>query len=281
MTKLAQLVDRSLLRLSGAEGTPFLQNLITCDIEGLKDGEATFGALLTPQGKILFDFFIQRDEAAFFIDIAADQRDALLKRLTFYKLRADVTIAIDELSVFAVWDGDATQGFSDPRFNQLGARFYAEKADTNATQSDWNTHRIDCGIAASGYDFELGSAFPHDVLMDQFGSVEKPAGIDFEKGCYVGQEVVSRMKHRGTARNRLVKVEAVNDGATSLPAVGTEVMAADKTIGTMGSSVGKQGLAIVRIDRVTTALEANTPITINDEPIGLSRPIYADYAWPE
>ncbi len=277
MIQSAHLTDRSLLRLSGSEVVSFLQNLITCDIENLEVSEAGFGALLSPQGKILFDFFVLREDDNFIFDTATNQRDNLFKRLMFYKLRANVDIELDARQVFVFWQGAEPHGFTDPRHPDLGGRLYSETIPTNAVQNSWEINRIDVGIPQSGIDFELGAVFPHDVLMDQFNNDERSTGIDFSKGCYVGQEVVSRMQHRGTARNRVVKVHC---DSHDLPPKSTEISAGGKTIGTLGGAVGQHGLAIVRIDRAASAIQEQIPFESAGYRVQLQKPEYADYAWP-
>ena len=274
MTRIAHLQNRSLFRLEGADTDDFLQNLITCDVTGLTQGAATFGALLTPQGKILFDFLLLKGKAGFLIDTDSVNRDAFAKRLTFYKLRADVSIDFaDDLKVFAAWDGKDLPGFSDPRLGDLGNRIYADTLETNVTEDDWNSHRIQVGVPQSGTDFDLGGSFPHEVLMDQFSG----AGVDFQKGCYVGQEVVSRMHHRGTARSRWVQV----DGVSQLPPKGTPVMAGERNIGTMGGNSGNMGLATIRLDRAKAALDSDIPIEADGVSLTVRLPGFATFDWPE
>ncbi|MGO7162640.1 folate-binding protein YgfZ, partial [Rhizobium johnstonii] len=229
------LKDRSLLFVSGAETQSFLQNLITTDIAALGADEARPGALLTPQGKILFDFVIWRDGEGYMIETDAGQRDGLLKRLTMYKLRAAVTLAPStEEGVTVCWGEDAdgsqgvrgSQGARDSRFAKAGITLIRRPGKHgDGKEALYDALRISHGIVTSGSDFALQDAFPHDVLMDFNG------GLSFRKGCYVGQEVVSRMQHRGTARRRVVTVSA----ATDLPGTGTEITAAGKPVGTLGS----------------------------------------------
>lgn len=261
MTQICLLESRALLSLGGEEAVSFLQNLVTCDVENLSTGDLAFGALLTPQGKVLFDFFLLKTTDGFLLDCPDAERAALQKRLMFYRLRAAVTIETDERQVFAAWGGTVenatTPAVIDPRNEALGYRIYTpfnEAPKVNATESDWNSHRIALGVAQSGSDFESGSVFPHDVLMDQDGS------IGFTKGCYVGQEVVSRMQHRGTARSRLVRI-ASKSGA-ELPPLGASVMTGEKIIGTMGSRSGANGLAIIRVDRFLKAKDDSLSVSV-------------------
>ncbi len=272
MIHIAHLESRALLRLHGSEVVSFLQNLITCEVESLGVDGAGFGALLTPQGKILFDFFVLREEQGFLLDVEKDQRAELAKRLTFYKLRADVSIENLEDKIFASWGEESLPGTTDPRTPSLGARSFGEEFTANCDEADWNAMRIKQAMPQSGLDFALESAFPHEVLMDQFG------GVDFIKGCYVGQEVVSRMQHRGNVRKRVVCVSAHNGEA--LPEFGNDIVAGERSLGNMGSSLGDTGLAIIRLDRMAKALSDNVPITSAGVALTFSRPEYASYEWP-
>jgi folate-binding protein YgfZ len=260
--KTAHLIDRALVRIDGEVAVDFLQNLITCNVEQLNEGEASFGALLTPQGKILFDFFCIRTTLGFLFDIASELQADFIKRMTFYKLRTPVEIAAasNGLKVFAVWnhqdklDIDAINiedghAFFDPRFAKMGVRIISSIIDANADLNDYNSHRISLGMPEGGADYSYGDTFPHDAMMDQFES--KDAGIAFTKGCYVGQEVVSRMQHRGTARRRVVMINSDQP----LPVTGSGIQASGKAIGKIGSCLSTNGLAMVRIDRLASALE--------------------------
>jgi tRNA-modifying protein YgfZ len=281
----AFLSSRAVIRVSGKEAQGFLHNLVTTDIEGLPEKEARPGALLTPQGKILFDFLIWRDPAAregedegdaFVIETDLSQRDALIRRLTMYKLRAAVTIAAGEDGVTVFWGEDAGRGtVTDGAFAKAGVALSRSAGGAAAEASEtgeaaYRDLRIDAGLAVSGDDFALQDAFPHDVLLDRSG------GLSFRKGCYVGQEVVSRMQHRGTARRRVVTVSA--DGP--LPAPGTEILAGEKPVGTLGSVSGNRGLAIVRTDRVSDALSGNTPLTAGGFAVTLSLPSWSGLEFP-
>ncbi len=266
------LRDRQLLRISGADAESFLQNLITTDLSSLGSDDARPGALLTPQGKIMFDFMIWREGAGFVIETDAGQREGLLKRLTMYRLRAAVALAADDADgVTVFWAEDAADGKEDSRFAKADVRLL-RRAGRHGEDAEALYHalRIACGIAVSGADYALSDAFPHDVLMDFNG------GLSFRKGCYVGQEVVSRMQHRGTARRRVVIV----DGAAALPPAGTEISAGGKPVGTLGSTVGAQGLAIVRIDRAGEAMAAGVPLLAGDVPVSLSLPAWSGLSFP-
>ncbi|MCQ2004759.1 YgfZ/GcvT domain-containing protein [Rhizobium sp. NRK18] len=269
----AHLEDRRLIRISGPDAESFLQNLITTDIAGLGAAEARPGALLTPQGKIMFDFMIFRTGDGFMIETDATQVETLLRRLMMYKLRANVTLAAeDNDGVTVVWGEDAPEGaVADSRFVTAGTPLYRLPGKLcDGDSQAFEVLRIGHGITVSGKDFALQDAFPHDVLMDRNG------GLSFKKGCYVGQEVVSRMQHRGTARRRPAIVTA-ESGSLSPD---TPLTAAGKPVGTIGSVSGSSAIAIVRIDRVGVALAAGTPILAGDTPVTLALPQWSGLSFP-
>lgn len=269
----ASLPDRALIQVSGADAEHFLHNLVTTDIAALPAGEAWPGALLTPQGKILFDFLVWRDGDGFVLDTTTGQRDALIKRLSMYKLRAAVEIvALEPEGVIVAWGEDADEtGLVDHRFAVAGVRVTRKPGAGQAeVPQGYDALRVLAGIAESGPDFALQDAFPHDVLFDLMG------GVSFRKGCYVGQEVVSRMQHRGTARRRVVVVTA----EAALPVTGTELLTGGKPIGTLGTVAGNRGLAIVRIDRAGEAIASATPILAGETAVTLSLPSWTGLAFP-
>ena len=280
--KAAFLPDRGVIKVSGADARGFLNNLVTSDLDGVKPGIGRFGALLTPQGKIVADFLVTEapgdDGGGFLIDCAHALAQGLADKLGFYRLRAKVLIEnlSDRLGVLAVWDGEPMTkpgpAFADPRDAGLGCRILvparlAHKAATLigaelVDAATYDAHRIGCGVPRGGVDFSYGDAFPHETNMDRLH------GVDFDKGCYIGQEVVSRMQHRGTARTRIMRL--VLDGAR--PEAGVEIRAGDKPVGTMGSSADGAGLALVRLDRAADALDAAVPLTAGGIVVRLADP---------
>lgn len=273
------LPDRALVTVTGADATALLQGVLTCDVETLGQGEARLGALLTPQGKILFDFLVSRIPDGFRLDTATERAADLAKRLTLYRLRAKAAIAADPtIAVAAAWAGASTAAHTDAaadsRHPEIGARLYTAVGafSADASEADYHAHRIALGVPEGGRDYAFGDAFPHEALMDQLG------GVDFRKGCYVGQEVVSRMQHRGTARTRILTAE-YRDGAA--PAPGSEVSAGQKVLGTAGSSAGARGLVTLRLDRLGDALAAGEPLRADGRILGVARPDYATFAMPE
>ncbi|NEI69880.1 folate-binding protein [Rhizobium lusitanum] len=266
------LKERSFIRVAGAEAESFLHNLITTDLASLGADEARPGALLTPQGKILFDFMIWRDGPGFLIETDTAQRESLLKRLTMYRLRAKVDFGVEGVEgVTVAWGDAATDGPRDSRFAKAGVALTRTPGEHGSEpEALYDELRIVNGIAVSGRDFALQDAFPHDVLMDLNG------GLGFRKGCYIGQEVVSRMHHRGTARRRVVIVK----GNAGLPASGTELTVGSKPIGTLGSTEGDIGLAIVRIDRAGEAITEGTAIQADNVEVSVSLPSWSGLSFP-
>jgi len=280
--KAAFLPDRGVVKITGETARDFLNNLVTSDTTRLQPGLGRFGALLTPQGKIMVDFLITEAPAGhgggFLIDCPKALAQTLADKLGFYRLRAKVGIEnlSDSLGVLAAWEGDAALKpdltFTDPRNAMLGLRIFvpAELAQKAANligadlvdASAYEAHRIATGVPRGGLDFIYGDAFPHETNMDRL------AGVDFDKGCYIGQEVVSRMQHRGTARTRTVRL--LLDGPA--PEAGSTILAGDKSVGTMGSAADHHGLALIRIDRVSDALEAGVPLTAGGLAIRIADP---------
>lgn len=276
----ALLNDRALISVSGPDAEHFLQNILTTDLDALGAGEAKPGALLAPQGKILFDFLISRaGDDGFRLECRADIADDFLRRLMLYRLRAKAEIAKQEQTLVAVaWGDDSSASVSDStmladaRFRDVAVRrAYGGVARDGGYLEAWQALRIASGIAESGSDYQLGDAFPHDVLLDETG------GVGFKKGCYVGQEVVSRMQHRGTARRRVLIASAERP----LPASGAELTVGGRPVGALGSVSGGAGLAIARTDRVKAALDAGEAVMAGEVPVSLAIPAWAKFTFPQ
>ena len=272
--KAAMLEDRGVLSVSGADAASFLQGLLTNDVERLAPSEARYAALLTPQGKILFDMIVVRapggEDPAYLIDCTAAQAADLAKRLGFYKLRAKVTIADQsaERAIVAFWgDEPAAEGlvYADPRDPRLGWRAILPRPAAVSVGlehvGEYEGLRIAAGAPKGGLDFAYANAFPHDANFDLLH------GVDFDKGCYVGQEVVSRMKHRGTARKRVARVKL----AGPAPAPGTPVMDGELSVGALGSSSGREALALLRIDRAEEASAAGRTLSAGGVDLALAK----------
>ncbi len=271
MANAAILRDRAVISVEGAEAQAFLQGLITNDITRCSGGEALYSALLTPQGKILFDFFVVGQESAFLLDCAASSAEQLVKRLGFYRLRAKVSISSrPELVVAALWDASASgisgvMAFADPRLDGLGTRLigegrHVEAAVAGFTSGDYDAFRLKLGVPDSG-DIPPDQVFALDAGMEELN------GVSFTKGCYIGQEVTSRMKHRATARRRFYIVES-----EETPAPGTGVEAQGRELGRITSGKDGIGLALVRLDRVAEAVAAQAQIEAGGRPVRLKRP---------
>lgn len=287
------LADRAFVSVSGPDAEHLLQSILTTDLAALPEGVAKPGALLTPQGKILFDFLVSRDGAdGFLLECRGAIADDFMRRLMLYKLRAKLTISRrDEQLVAVSWvagpdasDAGSTatapdaaaeaRGLRDLRFPEaLDVRrlAVAEAAAAGNSLDLWTRLRIAHGVAESGSDHALSDAFPHDVLYDQNG------GVGLRKGCYVGQEVVSRMHHRGTARRRVL----VAHGDGDLPEAGTPVLADGRPAGALGTVLGTEGLALVRIDKVKAAMDAGAPVTAGGVALTLSIPPGMGFSFPE
>ena len=295
--KAALLPDRGVVKVVGDGARSFLHGLLTADIQNLKVGEARFCALLTPQGKIIADFIVAeapaQDGGGFFFDTPRALTAVLVEKFNLYKLRAKLIIEdlSDVLGVLAAWNGSAPAptsapskkvglSYPDPRIPALGLRVMlpphltaAAASDLGATlvnASEYEAHRVALGVPQGGLDFRYGDAFPHEADMDQL------AGVDFQKGCYVGQEVVSRMEHRGTARTRAVPVRY--DGTA--PQAGTAIVSGERQLGHMGSAAAGYGIALLRLDRVAEAFSNGEPLTAGGVPIHLVKPDWVRFTFP-
>jgi folate-binding protein YgfZ len=288
--KAALLPDRGVVKVAGDDARHFLNGLLTADISKVTPDAPRFAALLTPQGKIILDAIVAEAPAAdgggFFLDLPKALANPCAERLNFYKLRAKVMVEnlSETLAVMAVWDGDDVTEYGlcyrDPRLPALGLRVMlpphlaAEAAaDLGAAlvpTMAFEAHRIALGVPRGGLDFGYGDAFPHEADMDQLN------GVDFAKGCFVGQEVVSRMEHRGSARTRIVPV--AYDGFPPEP--GTAVTAAAKPVGTFGSAADGRALAMLRLDRATDALAAGEPLIAGAVSLRLVKPDWMRFSFP-
>jgi folate-binding protein YgfZ len=292
---IALLPDRGVVKVAGADAnaTRFLNGLVTTDLGRLAPGRPRFAALLTPQGKIIADFIIaeaaDEDGGGLFLDCPRALAATLVERLTFYKLRAKVTVEdlSATLAVMAFWgqngavcETDYGLCYPDPRLAELGGRCIvpanltsgaaAELGAQLASADLYEAHRIAHGIPRGGLDFIYGDAFPHEADMDQL------AGVDFDKGCFVGQEVVSRIEHRGSARTRVVPV--AYEGAA--PAPGLPVQAGEQNLGMMGSAASGRGLAALRLDRTEEALARGAALASGGIALRLVKPGWARFPWP-
>lgn len=260
-SNVARLASRAVIAVSGPDWRAFLQGLLTQDVETLTPGELRFSGLLTPQGKLLYDLFVAGTEDGALLDVAAQHRDAILQRLTMYRLRAKATLEPSDLPVFAVFGGEiAGSGlYADPRLPGLGARVYGER-DANADEDAYEAHRLALGVPGPA---DWGSEANYPIEAD----FDLTAGIDFKKGCFVGQETTSRMKRRGTIKNRMLPITF--DGPP--PPFGTEVLAGELRAGEVLSGRDGRAMAILRLDRIEDA-----ELTAEGRPVRVDRPAWLD-----
>jgi len=285
-TKIALLPDRGVVSVEGDDAEKLLQGFLTNDMKLLADQPAIYSALCTPQGKILFDLFVVKTPTGFILETARDQTTALVNRMEQFKLRAkaDIKDVSSDYSVAAIWGGPYEPHgrgkqpiwFADPRLPEMGYRElvtigsdWALAGDTAdcATPDDYHAHRIALGVPEGGKDYALGDTFPHEALFDQLN------GVSFKKGCFVGQEVVARMQHRGLARKRIVPVV----GDAPLPEPGTQVMAGTVEIGKLGSVANGRGLALLRLDRAAEFAQKGTTLETGTVPVHIELPSWATF----
>jgi folate-binding protein YgfZ len=267
MDELVYLLDdRGVIEVGGADATGFLQRLITNSVLNIPKGEGRYAGLLTPQGKLLFDFFVvplpEGPDAGYLIDCAGEQTADLVKRLNLHKMRAKIAIEDQskKFAVAAIFGGEVAADvegvfYRDTRAPHMGVRAIVPRGDAlaklaRAETSRYEAHRIAQGVPKGGVDFVHGNAFVHDVNLDLMN------GVDFKKGCYVGQEVVARVHYRNSAKKRIVKIHF--DGPAPEP--GTQITAGETNVGQVGSTAGVEGLAMVRLDRLEEARAAGVAL---------------------
>lgn len=273
------LPDRGVVRVAGPEARDFLQRLITADLDKAAFGQLSFGALLSPQGKYQFDFFLTpTGEDAFLLDIARERIPDFVKKLSMYRLRAKVEIEnrAEDFAVMALWGAPPplAEALPDPRLPAMGWRamipieksFNAQDAlraagFDAAVASDYDEHRILLGVPDAVRDLKIDGDFPLEGLFDELH------GVDFKKGCFIGQETASRMKRRGITRSKIIVLDVPGP---ALPP-NTEVLSGDFRIGETRSSVPGRALALVRLDRLAGA---DAPITAAGQPVS---PVLADW----
>lgn len=292
MSKFVPLLDRGVIKVSGPDAADFLQGIVTNNIEKTSEGRAILAALLTPQGKIQYEFFIiPVVDAGFLLEMAHGGLKELFGKLSLYKMRADVEIEDLSQSHMVFWLDDlkepteikefarekgADAVFHDPRSDELGLRAVVGVNEVAAFShglvpshaEDYLMKRIQAGIPEGGLDYAFGDTFPHEAGYDLLD------GVDFQKGCYVGQEVVSRMQHRSNVRKRIVMVSAETD----LPEAGSEIRTETSMIGVLGSHIHGAGLALVRLDRAGKAITSGVPMQVEGIGVQLSVPEWAGYS---
>ena len=266
--QFAVLGSRALISLSGPDWRSFLQGLISNDVDTLRVGEVRFAALLTPQGRILFDLFVIGAGDGCLLDVHADLRDALIQRLTLYRLRAKVDIAADPAAVCALWSDDAAAtapaGWSpDPRLQALGWRGVGQSPPAGADGRDeaaYAAFRLDLGVPDPAKDCVADKTYPIEADFDLLN------GIDFKKGCYVGQETTSRMKRRGGIRSRMLPITFEGPALAS----GAEVLVGDLRAGEVLSGRPGRAMALLRLDRIEGAA-----LSVEGRPVRVDVPVWA------
>jgi folate-binding protein YgfZ len=245
-TLIASLPSRAVIAVTGPDARTFLNGLLTQEVETLAAGDLRFSGLLTPQGRLLYDLFVAGVDDGLLLDVAAEHRDAILARLTMYRLRAKVELAAPDRAVFAKLPappGEAEEGwFVDPRLPALGWRAYGLDLATTATEDDHDAHRLALGVPGPA-DWGTDRTYPIEANFDLLN------GIDFKKGCFVGQETTSRMKRRGTIKSRMLPIAF--EGPP--PAFGSEVLAGELRAGEVLSGRAGRAMALLRLDRVAGA----------------------------
>ncbi len=274
---LCLLADRGVIKLAGADTTAFLHRLITNSVLDIGPDESRFSALLSPQGKLMFDFFVvplpEGPEAGYFFDCVRDQGAALTQRLNLHKMRAK--IAIEDLSetlgVAAILEGEVPASlegvvYRDMRAENMGRRVIAARDSlqrlANADEADYEARRIAAGVPRGGVDFVYGDTFVHDANLDWLN------GVDFKKGCYVGQEVVARVQFRKSAKKRIVKFSFEGEA----PERGAAIEAGGAPLGQVGSVSDREGLAMVRLDRLDDARASGAIVKAGATPIAVQAP---------
>lgn len=277
------LPHRAIIAVSGDEAETFLNRLFTNSMLGMVPGASRYAALLSPQGKLLYDFLVYRRPDAFWIDCRRDHAPDLAKKLALFKLRAKVTVdeRAADFGIAATWGGALMEApgpaFRDPRHDGLGYRIVAPFDQLQAFPDEPEAYRAHCvalGVPEGGVDFVYGDTFVHDANLDLLN------GVDFEKGCYVGQEVVSRVHHRNSARKRIVRLDFYG----TPPTPGRELTAAARRIGQVTSIADNRGLATARTDRLRDAETSKVPVLAGETLVGvvlpsksvITAPAYAD-----
>ena len=264
MSELLKLENRGVIRLSGPDADTLLQGLITNDIDKLPADDAMYAGLLTPQGKFLFDMIIVREGNDLLLDVERATKADLIRRLMMYRLRADVEIIDDERDVWALFEGTASSGISyrDPRHKSLHNRVISKEnpaPDADALPFEkYEERRIRHGVPDGS----------RDILAEKYFWLETDAerlnGVSFTKGCFVGQELTARMKHRTSLKKRLVAVTSADE--TPLESGAKIVTASGKKAGEMHTCAGKFGIAFLRLEYTQEALLANeVAIKLNDK----------------
>jgi folate-binding protein YgfZ len=252
MTHVAELPERTVVEITGADRIPFLQGLVSNDVTQVAPGQAIWAALLTPQGKYLADFFILEGNASLLLDCATPQAPLLEQKLTSFRLRAQVTVqqASPNWHVHVAWDGEpeiapGIVAAPDPRLPGAGWRLLVpHPLPTNSTAADWDRRRLALGLPDGVRDLEPDKSVLLEAGFDELN------GVSWSKGCYMGQELTARTKYRGLIKRRLLPVDLQGE----LPPAGTPILADNREVGTLRTGQGTRALATLRLDALDLAL---------------------------
>ena len=250
---LIKLSNRSILLVSGNDSEQFLQGIVTCDIKSIEE-KSSYGSILTPQGKLLYDFIISKMNNNFLIDTAESSIDGLIKLLNIYRLRSEVKLdKRDDLSVIVDLNNKKENLDNiDPRINEIGTREILNSKDefSNINEDDYEKQKIKLGVAEVGSEIKSGELFPMEANLDHL------KGIDFKKGCFIGQEVTSRMYRKGKVKKRIIGFKS-KDNFT----INEELVYNDQTIGTVIKKIEDYGLALVKIEKIINPEREKIKIT--------------------
>jgi len=274
-----KLENRGLIRIQGEDAKEFLQGLISNDTQKLQPETPLYATFLTPQGKFLHDFFLLETSEGLLLDCEASRLGDLLRRLTMYKLRSKVDLVdcSESFSVYALINSDTSIGYTDPRCDALGQRVVLPVAGADVVLSDaglekgemetYETLRLSLGIPDGSRDMVVEKA----ILLEN--GIDELNGIDWDKGCYMGQELTARTRYRGLVKKRLVPV--LIDGAT--PESGQPVTMDGREVGEMRSGLSEKGLALLKLDAFYAALEGNAVLMSGDSILKPEKPDWARF----
>jgi tRNA-modifying protein YgfZ len=252
-------LKRTLIHVAGPDAVGFLDNLLTQNIS--TDASVSYAGLLSPQGKVIADMFVWSDGDARVLDVDASRADDLMRRLTMYKLRADISLSAAPGGVL-VHDEPFNNSVRDPRLDAMGWRALTTDVSSVTDADAYNAKRIAAGVPDLAADAQPEEVFALEALFEELH------GVDFQKGCFVGQENVSRMKRRATTRRKFCPV--VFDGEP--PAYGTLVRAGEADLGSIRTGIAGRAIALLRLDRALDATERGLPLTAGDRPVRLDPP---------
>lgn len=254
-------LDRAFIRVSGPDAVSFLDNLLTQNVARLIETGVLYGALLTPQGKLIADMLIWSDGDGVVLEADPSRSAELAKRLNLYKLRAQVSI--EEIDRTALWASEEfADSLPDPRMAALGWRAAAPQADGAGGAQSYDANRIALGAPDLARDAAPDEVFALEALLEELN------GVDFQKGCFVGQENVSRMKRRATTRKKFCPV--VFEGEA--PVYGTPLRAGEAELGSIRSGIEGRAIALLRLDRALEAIEKGQSLVAGDKPVRLAPP---------